>query len=284
MFTQVRSRGTRRARWSRSSTPFAGSGWRDARWTKRCAVRRSPRPTGRPGTSFSVPAPPFSSAPRRRSFSPPGRPPFRASILVGGVPVAVRGVREARNRSLGMNALMTISIGGAALLGEWVEAAVVVTLFALANMLEARSLDRARRATVELFASSPERAVIRVGGPGGEERIVLAEEVRPGDALVVRPGERIPVDAVIRRGASDLNESGLTGESVPVEKKEGDALFAGTVNGRSPLIAEATRALSESTYALILRRVEEAQAQKAPVQTFMGRVPRAYTPAVLCAA
>lgn len=178
----------------------------------------------------------------------------------------------------------TLLLSGAALLGEWAEAAVVVTLFALANLLEARSLDRARRATVDLFASSPERAVVRVGGPGGEERIVSAEEVRPGDTLIVRPGERIPVDAVIRRGASDLNESVLTGESVPVEKKEGEELFAGTVNGRGLLIAEAIRPLSESTYARILRRVEEAQTQKAPVQTFMERFATAYTPAVLCAA
>jgi Cd2+/Zn2+-exporting ATPase len=212
------------------------------------------------------------------------RLPFLASILLGGAPVAMRGFREVRNRSLGMNALMTISIVGAALLGEWAEAAVVVTLFALANTLEARSLDRARRATADLFASSPERAVVRVGGPGGEERIVPAEEVRPGDTLVVRPGERVPVDAVIRRGASDLNESVLTGESVPVEKKEGEELFAGTVNGRGLLIAEAIRPLSDSTYARILRRVEEAQAQKAPVQTFMERFAAAYTPAVLCTA
>ena len=215
---------------------------------------------------------------------PLGRLPFLAAILLGGAPVAMRGFREVRNRSLGMNALMTISIGGAAFLGEWTEAAVVVTLFALANTLEARSLDRARRATADLFASSPERAVVRVGGPGGEERIVPAEEVRPGDTLVVRPGERVPVDAVIRRGTSDLNESALTGESVPVEKKEGEELFAGTVNGRGLLIAEATRPLSESTYARILRRVEEAQAEKAPVQTFMERFAAVYTPAVLCAA
>ena len=138
----------------------------------------------------------------RMLFSGEGlaRLPFLASILLGGAPVAMRGFREVRNRSLGMNALMTISIGGATLLGDWAEAAVVVTLFALANMLEARSLDRARRATADLFASSPERAVVRVGGPGGEERIVAAEEVRPGDILVVRPGERVPVDAVIRGG------------------------------------------------------------------------------------
>ncbi len=218
----------------------------------------------------------------------PGEPlariPFLASILLGGAPVAFRGFREVRNRSLGMNALMTVSIGGAALLGEWTEASVVVTLFALANLLEARSLDRARRATMDLFTASPEQAVIREGGSAGQERTVPAEEVRPGDTLVIRPGERVPVDAVVHRGASDLNESLLTGESLPVEKKEGDALYAGTVNGRGPLIALATRALSDSTYARILRRVEEAQTQKAPVQTFMERFAAAYTPAVLGAA
>jgi Cd2+/Zn2+-exporting ATPase len=218
----------------------------------------------------------------------PGEPlcrlPFLAAILLGGFPVAIRGAREARSRSLGMNALMTISIGGSALLGEWEEAAVVVTLFALANHLEARSLDRARRATLDLFAAAPGRAVVRVGGVGGEERTVPAEDVRPGDTLIVRPGERIPVDAVVRRGVSDLNESVLTGESAPVEKKEGDPLYAGTVNGRGLLIAEATRALPDSTWACILRRVEEAQGQKAPVQTFMERFASAYTPAVLSAA
>jgi Cd2+/Zn2+-exporting ATPase len=183
-----------------------------------------------------------------------------------------------------MNALMTISIGGSALLGEWEEAAVVVTLFALANHLEARSLDRARRATLDLFAASPGKAVVRVGGVAGEERTVSAEDVRPGDTLIVRPGERVPVDAVVRRGASDLNESVLTGESAPVEKKEGDPLYGGTVNGRGLLIAEATHALPDSTWACILRRVEEAQGEKAPVQTFMERFAAAYTPAVLAAA
>ncbi|RJP20874.1 MAG: cation-translocating P-type ATPase [Deltaproteobacteria bacterium] len=212
------------------------------------------------------------------------RLPFLASILLGGAPVALRGFLELRNRSLGMNALMTISIGGTALLGEWAEASVVVTLFALANHLESRSLNRARRATAELFASSPERAVVRVGGVGGEERTVPAEEVRAGDILVIRPGERVPVDAVVRKGSSDLNESLLSGESLPVEKKEGDSLYAGTVNGRGPLIAEAVRTLSDSTFARILRRVEEAQSQRAPVQTFMERFAAAYTPAVLAAA
>jgi Cd2+/Zn2+-exporting ATPase len=215
---------------------------------------------------------------------PLARLPFLVSVLLGGVPVLLRGIREVRNRSLGMNALMTVSIGGATLLGEWTEASVVVTLFALANHLEARTLDRARRATVELFAASPERAVIRVGGVAGEERNVPAEEVRTGDFLVIRPGERVPVDAVVRSGSSDLNESLLTGESLPVEKKEGDPLFAGTVNGRGPLIAIATRTLSDSTFARILRRVEEAQSEKAPVQTFMERFAAVYTPTVLAGA
>lgn len=215
---------------------------------------------------------------------PLARLPFLVSILSGGLPVAFRGVREIRNLSLGMNVLMTVSIGGATLLGEWAEASVVVTLFALANLMEASSLDRARRATAEIFSSTPDLAVIRAGGAEGEERTIPAEEVRPGDTLVIRPGERVPVDAVVFHGSSDLNEALLTGESLPVDKKEGDPLYAGTVNGRGPLIATASRPLSDSTYAQILRRVEQAQAEKAPVQTFMERFAAIYTPAVLGAA
>jgi Zn2+/Cd2+-exporting ATPase len=206
---------------------------------------------------------------------------FLAAIVAGGTQIAVRGFREIRNRSLGMNALMTVSITGATLMAEWAEAGVVVALFALANYLEARSLDRARKATADLFAVSPEWAVVRVDG---RELTVSAEEVRPGDTLIIRPGERIPVDAVVRRGRSELNEAVLTGESIPVSKADGDPLYAGTVNGRGLLIAEAVRSLSESTVALILRRVEEAQAQKAPIQRFMDRFAGVYTPAVLAAA
>ena len=209
---------------------------------------------------------------------------FLAAILAGGARIAAQGAREIRNRSLGMNALMTISIGGATLMGEWAEAGVVVSLYALANVLEARSLDRARKATADLFTFSPESAVVRVGGVGGREKAVPAGEVREGDILVIRPGQRVPVDAKVFKGVSDLNESVLTGESVPVTKKEGDPLYAGTVNGRGLLLAEAVRPLSESTIALILRRVEEAQARKAPIQTFMEKFAAAYTPAVLVSA
>jgi Cd2+/Zn2+-exporting ATPase len=209
---------------------------------------------------------------------------FLAAILAGGAPIALRGARELRNRSLGMNALMTISVSGAAAMGEWAEAGVVVTLFALANYLEARSLARAREATAGLFADSPETAVVREGGVDGRERTIAAEEIRAGDLLIVRPGERVPVDAVVYKGSSDLNESVLTGESIPVEKVEGDPLYAGTVNGRGLLLAHASRPLSESTYARILRRIEEAQAQKAPVQAFMDRFAAVYTPSVLAGA
>ncbi|PWB64303.1 MAG: heavy metal translocating P-type ATPase [Deltaproteobacteria bacterium] len=216
--------------------------------------------------------------------SPWGGRLFLAAVLAGGARIALRGAREIRNRSLGMNALMTISITGATVMGEWAEAGGVVTLFALANYLEARSLDRARKATADLFAFSPETAVLREGGVDGRERTVAAEEVRAGDMLIIRPGERVPVDAVVYKGASDVNEAMLTGESIPVAKREGDPLYAGTVNGRSLLLASATRPLSESTYAAILRRIEEAQAQKAPIQAFMDRFASVYTPSVLAAA
>jgi Cd2+/Zn2+-exporting ATPase len=216
--------------------------------------------------------------------SPWGKVLFLAAVLAGGIGIAVRGAREIRNRFLGMNALMTVSIGGATIMGEWAEAGVVVTLFALANYLEARSLDRARKAVADLFAFSPESAIVRVGGVGGQERTVAAEGVRPGDTLVIRPGARVPVDAKVFQGSSDLNEAMLTGESLPVDKTVGDPLYAGTVNGRGLLLAEAVRPLSESTFATILRRVEEAQSRKAPIQTFMERFAAVYTPAVLLGA
>jgi Cd2+/Zn2+-exporting ATPase len=209
---------------------------------------------------------------------------FLAAAVAGGAPIAVRGARELRNRSLGMNALMTISVSGAAAMGEWAEAGGVVTLFALANHLEARSLARAREATAGLFAFSPETAVIREGGVDGRERVIAAEEVRPGDLLIIRPGARVPVDAVVYKGSSDLNEAMLTGESIPVDKREGDPVYAGAVNGRGLLLATAVRPLSESAYARILRRVEEAQSQKAPIHAFMDRFAAVYTPAVLAAA
>jgi Cd2+/Zn2+-exporting ATPase len=169
-------------------------------------------------------------------------------------------------------------------MGEWAEAGGVVTLFALANHLEARSLARAREATADLFAFSPDTAVIREGGVYGQERAVAAENVKPGDLLIVRPGARIPVDAVIYKGSSDLNEAMLTGESIPVERSEGDPVYAGTVNGRGLLLATAVRPLSESAYARILRRVEEAQSQKAPIHALMDRFAAVYTPSVLAAA
>ncbi len=209
---------------------------------------------------------------------------FLAAILAGGAGVALRGVRELRNRSLGMNVLMTISIAGATLLGEREEAAVVVSLFALANFLEARSLDRARKAAAGLFSLAPDTAIVREGGVEGRERTVPAEDVRQGDILVIRPGARIPVDAEVFKGSSDLNESMLTGESVPVDKREGDPLYAGTVNGRNPILARALLPLSESAFARILRHVEEAQSNKAPVESFMERFASRYTPAVLVSA
>jgi Cd2+/Zn2+-exporting ATPase len=220
----------------------------------------------------AAPGPPLAYLPKALLLS---------SVLAGGWPVAARGWREIRNRSLGMNALMTISISGAVVMGEHWEPAVVVTLFALANHLEARSLDRAREALASLFSSTPERAILRVGG---EDRTVPAETVAPGDLLVVRPGERVPVDATVRTGRSEVNEAVLTGESSPVAKKEGDPLFAGTVNGGGLLLAVADRPLDDSSYARILRRVERAQSEKAPVQSFMERFAAFYTPALLLTA
>src|SRR5262245_18651806 len=190
---------------------------------------------------------------------------------------AQRAWTSLRARVLDINLLMLIAVVGAVALGEWLEGATVVWLFGLAQWLEARSMHRARHAIRSLMTLAPSVAVIR---RDGQERQVPVGDVRVGDVVVVRPGERIPVDGVVVSGVSAVNQAPVTGESWPADKSAGDDVFAGTINGVSALEVEARRPASDSTLARIIHLVEHAQSRRAPVQTFVDRFARWYTPAI----
>jgi Zn2+/Cd2+-exporting ATPase len=191
---------------------------------------------------------------------------------------ARRAWRSVKSRTLDINVLMVIAVAGAAALGDWIEAAAVVWLFAVAQALEARSLDRARRAIRTLMQLAPEVATVR---RDGLDREMPVSEVRVSDVVVVRPGQRVPVDGVVISGASAVNQAPVTGESWPAEKAAGDAVFAGSINGNGALEIQVARPASDSTIARIVRLVEQAQRERAPVQQFVDRFARLYTPAVV---
>jgi Cd2+/Zn2+-exporting ATPase len=200
------------------------------------------------------------------------------AILTGGVYTARRALTSARHRTLDMHVLMTVAVAGAMAIGEWFEASTVVFLFALAQHLEARSLDRARRAIHILMNLAPPSVRVH---RGGAERSVPVCEVAVGDVFTVHPGERIALDAEVIAGESDVNQAPVTGESVPVFKGPGDEVFAGSVNGHGAVTLRATRLGSDSTVARIIHLVERAQAQRAPYQGLVDRFARVYTPAVI---
>ncbi len=201
-----------------------------------------------------------------------------AAIAIGGIPVFRRGVQEARYLRLGINFLMTVAVLGAAILGDWSEAAMVVFLFALANYLEDLSMDRARRSIRSLMNLTPEIvSVIR----GEKEIKESAEAVAIGEKILVRPGERIQLDGRVLEGESRVNQAPITGESEPVKKKPGDPVYAGSVNGSGALVVEVTSRFQDSMLSRIIHLVEEAQSTKAHAQTFVERFAKYYTPAVV---
>lgn len=204
---------------------------------------------------------------------------YTASIVIGGVYVARAGwVGIRTTRAPDMNALMTVAAVGALVVGEFAEGAVTMFLFSVGELLESYSIDRARNAIRTLMDLTPEEATLLTGA---EERRVPVAALAPGDRVVVRPGERIPMDGRIQEGSSAVNQAPITGESMPVEKGAGDEVFAGTINGGGVLILEVTRRANDTTLARILRLVEAAQSQRAPVQRFVDRFARVYTPTVI---
>ncbi len=200
------------------------------------------------------------------------------AAATSGLTVAKRAWLSVRHRTLDINVLMLIAVIGALWIGEWFEAATVIFLFALAQLLEARSMARARGAIRALMDLTPAEALVR---RGTAEVRVSADAVQVGDLVVVKPGEKIPVDGHVADGNSFVNQAPVTGESLPADKGPGDEVFAGTINGRGALEVIVSRPRQDTTLARIIHLVERAQAQRAPTQTFIDRFARVYTPIVL---
>jgi Cd2+/Zn2+-exporting ATPase len=184
-------------------------------------------------------------------------------------------------RTLDMNVLMTTAVLGALAIGKWGEAAAVIVLFALALLLETAATARTRRAIRALLALSPAEAAVE---RGGGEVTVPVDAVRPGETIVLRPGDRVPLDGTVTGGVSDVDQSTVTGESAPVRKAAGDTVYAGSLNGRGMLRLTVTARHDDTTLARIVHLVEGAQERRAPVQTFVERFAAVYTPAVFAGA
>jgi Cd2+/Zn2+-exporting ATPase len=206
---------------------------------------------------------------------------FVTAAIAGGIFPARRAWASVRLRELDINTLMIIAVVGAGILGEWAEAGTVVLLFAVAQWLESRSMDRAREAIRSLMDLSPPEARIM---HGDHEEMMAVDRVAIGTTIIVRPGEKIPLDGVVQAGRSDVNQAPITGESLPIDKAPGDDVFAGTINGHGALDVVVTRHRRDTTLARIIHLVETAQARRAPSQQFIDRFARWYTPAVIALA
>lgn len=200
------------------------------------------------------------------------------ALLCCGVTTYKKGWLALRNGNLNINALMSIAVTGALALGQWPEAAMVMVLFALAEWLEAKSLDRARHAISGLLELTPDNATVE--HPDGSWREVAASAVQVQQRVRIKPGERIPLDGILEQGYSSVNQAAITGESLPVDKAVGDPVFAGTLNGTGSFEYRVTADARHSTLARIIHAIEAAQGAKAPTQRFIDQFARLYTPIV----
>lgn len=201
-----------------------------------------------------------------------------AAIWLAGFDVYKKGLTALRRGRLNINALMTVAVTGAFTIGQWPEAAMVMALYAIAEAIEARAVDRARNAIKGLLAMAPEEAAVRQAD--GSWLTVSVASVTLDAVLRVRPGERVPMDGVLTAGSTSINQAPVTGESIPVDKAAGDPVFAGTINDTGSFEFRVTALASNSTLARIIHAVEEAQGTRAPTQGFVDRFAAVYTPSV----
>jgi Cd2+/Zn2+-exporting ATPase len=195
------------------------------------------------------------------------------AYVAGGFYGTLGAVVKLREHRLDIDLLMILAAIGAALVGEWQDGAMLLFLFSLSNVLQDYAIGRSRKAISGLMKLYPSEAKVR---RGDAVETVAVSEIRPGDLILIQPGERIPVDGVVRGGQSSIDQSPITGESIPVEKSVGDKVFAGTLNQQGALDIEATQAATDTVLARIIKMVEEAQDSKAPTERFLDRFEQIY--------
>ena len=200
-----------------------------------------------------------------------------AAIGLAGFGTFRKGLSALRHGRLNINALMSVAVAGAFVIGQWPEAAMVMALYAIAELIEARAVDRARNAISGLLALSPDTADLRQ--PDGTWKSAPVGSVPVGAAVRVKPGERVAMDAIVTDGSTAVDQAPVTGESLPVDKGPGDPVFAGTINQTGTIECRVTAAASQSTLARIIHAVEQAQGSRAPTQRFVDRFAAVYTPA-----
>ncbi|BAZ18191.1 cation-transporting ATPase (plasmid) [Calothrix sp. NIES-4071] len=206
---------------------------------------------------------------------------YGIGIVIAGYPVARAGLFELRSRRADMNLLMTISVTGAIILGDWFEGALVTFLFSLGTTLQSFSFGRTRNAIRALMDLTPQEAtVIR----DGKEVSVGVEDIEVGEVLTIRPGQRVALDGIVVSGNSAIDQSPITGESIPEDKVIGDQVYGGTLNQAGFLEVKVTRKSSDTTVSRIINLVEEAQGSRAPTQQWVDKFATIYTPIVILTA
>jgi len=201
-----------------------------------------------------------------------------AAIWLAGLDIYRQGVWALLRGKLNIDALMSVAVTGAFLIGQWPEAAMVMALYAMAELLEARAVGRARHAIQGLLALAPQQALVQT--EDGRWQVVPVREVALDAIVRIRPGERVPLDGIVTRGTGAIDQAPVTGESIPVDKAAGDPVFAGTINATGELEFRVTAGAADTTLARIIHAVEEAQGSRAPTQRFVDRFAAVYTPAV----
>ncbi|KJL03865.1 heavy metal translocating P-type ATPase [Priestia aryabhattai] len=202
---------------------------------------------------------------------------YAIAMIVSGYKPAKSAYYGIKSRSLDMNVLMTVAALGAAVIGEWLEGATVVWLFALGVALQTRSIEQTRNSIRGLMDLAPSEAWVKENGQLIKK---AAEDISIGSTIVVKPGDRVPLDGEIINGESSINQAPITGESIPVDKVIGDAVYAGTINESGSLEIKVTKLVEDTTISKIIHLVEEAQEKKAPTQAFVDKFATIYTPIV----
>ncbi|REJ05353.1 heavy metal translocating P-type ATPase [Halobacillus trueperi] len=204
---------------------------------------------------------------------------YLAAIAISGYQTFWKGLKNLSRLKFNIDTLMTIALIGAVAIGEWKEATLVAILFGLNEYLEGLGMEKARSSMEQLLKVAPKQATRLLAD--GTEEVVGIEDLKEGDLVLVKAGEKIPSDGVVMAGYSSVNEAAITGESLPVDKKPGEKLFGGSINNEGLLKVEISKAYNDSSLAKILQLVEEAQERKTPTELFINRFAKYYTPLIM---